>query len=83
MTYDFDTQLAIRGSHAAKYDNLDRTFGVDDPEIIPMWVADMDFPVAPAVRAALQAEVDLGYCGYFGNADAASQVVAEWYRSRH
>ena len=83
MTHDFDTQLVIRGSHAAKYDNLAQAFGVDDPEIIPMWVADMDFPVAPAVRAALQAEVDLGYCGYFGNAGAASQAVAAWYSSRH
>ena len=83
MTHDFDTQLVIRGSHAAKYDNLAQAFGVDDPEIIPMWVADMDFPAAPAIRAALQAEVDLGYCGYFGNAGAASQAVAAWYRSRH
>ena len=83
MTHEFDTQLVLRGSHAAKYDNLEQAFGVDDPEIIPMWVADMDFPAAPAIRAALQAEVDLGYCGYFGNAGAAGQAVAEWYRSRH
>lgn len=83
MTHDFDTQLVLRGSHAAKYDNLEQAFGVDDPEIIPMWVADMDFPAAPAIRAALQAELDLGYCGYFGNAGASGQAVAEWYRSRH
>ncbi|MDE0521388.1 MAG: PatB family C-S lyase [Boseongicola sp.] len=83
MTHDFDSQLVLRGSHAAKYDNLGQAFGVDDPEIIPMWVADMDFPAAPAIRAALQAEVDLGYCGYFGNAGAAGQAVAAWYRSRH
>ena len=83
MTHDFDTQLVLRGSHAAKYDNLEQAFGVDDPDIIPMWVADMDFPAAPAIRAALQAEVDLGYCGYFGSAGAAGRAVAAWYRSRH
>ncbi len=83
MTHDFDRQLVLRGFHAAKYDGLRRTYGVDDPEIIPMWVADMDFPAAPAILAALQAEVDLGYCGYFGDADAACRAVAEWYRSRH
>ncbi|MDE0697114.1 MAG: PatB family C-S lyase [Boseongicola sp.] len=83
MAHDFDTQLVLRGSHAAKYDNLEQAFGVDDPEIIPMWVADMDFPAAPAIRAALQAEVDLGYCGYFGNAGAAGRAVAAWYGSRH
>ncbi len=83
MTHDFDTQLVLRGSHAAKYDNLEQAFGVDDPAIIPMWVADMDFPAAPAIRAALQAEAELGYCGYFGNAGATGRAVAEWYRSRH
>ena len=58
MTQDFDTQLALRGHHVTKYDALQRVFGRDDPDIIPMWVADMDFPAAPPIRAALQAEID-------------------------
>ena len=83
MTYDFDRQLALRGHHVTKYDALERVFGRDDPEIIPMWVADMDFPASPAIRAALQDEIDRGYMGYFGNADPHDRAVANWYRDRH
>ena len=66
MSHDFDTQIALRGTHATKYDRMAEVFGVDDPDIIPMWVADMDFAAAPAIRAALQAEIDRGYMGYYG-----------------
>ena len=83
MTYDFDNQLALRGHHVTKYDAIKRVFGRDDPEIIPMWVADMDFPAAPTIKAALQAEIDLGFTGYFGNADPHDRAVAHWYRDRH
>ena len=83
MTYDFDTQLALRGRRVSKYDNIGRSFGSDDPGIIPMWVADMDFAAAPPIRAAMQAEVDLGYFGYYGNPRPVSEAVAEWYRDRH
>ncbi len=83
MTHDFDTQLKLRGTHATKYDKLQQVFGVDDPEIIPMWVADMDFAAAPAIRAALQAEVDRGYMGYYGVNDPVDQAVADWYKARH
>ena len=63
-------------------ETLERHFGVAEG-LIPMWIADMDFPAAPAIRAALQAEVDLGYMGYFGNADPHDRAVANWYRDRH
>ncbi len=83
MSYNFDEQLVLRGTHASKYDNVKKVFGVDDPDIIPMWVADMDFPAAPAIRAALQVEIDRGYFGYFANPEPASQAVAGWYSNRH
>ncbi len=83
MTYDFDTQLALRGRHATKYDSMGKALGVSDPDTIPMWVADMDFPAAPAILDALRAEVDLGYIGYFGNPEPANQAAADWYGSRH
>ena len=83
MDYDFDTQLALRNTHSSKYDAIKRVFGVDDPEIIPMWVADMDFPAAPAIRAAVQAELDRGYFGYFTDTSQADKAVADWYNRRH
>lgn len=81
--FNFDTQLKLRGTHASKYDNIGRVFGVDDPEIIPMWVADMDFAAAPPIRAALQAETDRGFFGYFANTGPADLAVANWYRDKH
>ncbi len=83
MSHDFDTQLELRGTHATKYDKIQQVFGVDDPDIIPMWVADMDYPAAPPILAALQAEIDRGYIGYFGVTDPVDQAVADWYASRH
>lgn len=83
MSFDFDTPIALRGTHATKYDKIGDVYGVDDPEIIPMWVADMDFAAAPAIRAALQAEIDRGYMGYYGVNAPVDQAVANWYKTRH
>lgn len=83
MSYDFDTPLELRGAHISKYDGIARAFGVDDPDIIPMWVADMDFAAAPAIRAALQAEVDRGYFGYYTDPSSVDRAVADWYEARH
>ncbi|MDD9979619.1 MAG: pyridoxal phosphate-dependent aminotransferase [Boseongicola sp.] len=83
MDFDFDTQLELRGTHCSKYDGIEKMFGVDGEGVIPMWVADMDFPAAPAIRAALQVELDRGYFGYFTNPTPVSQSVADWYQRRH
>ncbi len=83
MTYDFDTPLALRGTHASKYDNIEKIYGVDDPDIIPMFVADMDYRAAPAILDALQAEIDRGYLGYFGDTSEADAAVAGWYARKH
>ncbi len=83
MSFDFDTPLQLRGTHCSKYDGIKRSFGVDDPDIIPMWVADMDFRTAPAIRAALQADAERGYFGYYTDPTPVSAAVANWYRDRH
>lgn len=44
MKYDFDTVLDRKNNFAAKYDEVGAKFGRDD--LIPLWVADMDFKVA-------------------------------------
>ena len=48
MNFDFDRLSDRRGSGCFKYDALAMIYGRDD--LIPLWVADMDFPVAPAIR---------------------------------
>lgn len=82
MDYDFDTPLALRGTHCSKYDGIERMFGTDSPDMIPMWVADMDFAAAPAIREALAAEIARGHFGYYTNFAPAHEAVRSWYRRR-
>jgi cystathionine beta-lyase len=58
MTYDFDTLIDRRGTDSQKWQ---RYAGRD---VLPLWVADMDFRAPPEVVAALQARVDHGVFGY-------------------
>ena len=62
MKYDFDHILERRGSGCLKWDTLETTFGSEN--ILPMWVADMDFPVARPIREALEQRVKKEVYGY-------------------
>ena len=48
MKYDFDTVVPRRGTNSYKWDSMPRE------DILPMWVADMDFRTAPAVTDAIR-----------------------------
>jgi hypothetical protein len=58
--YDFDRILDRSGTHSLKWDHCERTFGLDD--VIPMWVADMDFE-APPRWSGLRSRAAHGACG--------------------
>ncbi|SOC00201.1 cystathione beta-lyase [Rhodobacter sp. JA431] len=76
MTFDFDELVERRGSGAAKWD--------DTPaDVLPMWVADMDFRTAPAVVEALHARVAHGVFGYAHLPAAYYDAVAGWQARRH
>jgi len=83
MAFDFDTLLPLRGMHTSNYDNIKRTYGVDDPDAIAMWVADMHFKAAPVILDALRDEIEWGYCGYFANTAPADEALAAWLKERH
>ena len=51
--------------------------------LIPLWVADMDFEAAPAIRAALQKRVEHGVFGYAIVQDSYYDAVINWYERRH
>lgn len=79
--FDFDTPIERHGTWSAKYDGA-KKFG--KPEgLIPLWVADMDFPAPPAVREALQKCVDFGIYGYSTPDDSYTAAVIEWFARRH
>ena len=58
-------------------------FGLAADDLIPMWVADMDFRSPPAVNDAIRDLVDHGVHGYFGDDAAMKDAVAGWLETRH
>lgn len=80
MPVDFDTVPNRRGTNCFKYD-FAREMGMPE-DVLPLWVADMDFPTAPAVLERLHALVEHGIFGYTGVKDAYFSAVHNWYAQR-
>lgn len=76
--YDFDKVIERKGSNSVKYEKEHQ----DNPNIIPMWVADMDFETLPEVKQALQKRVDHGIFGYAEPTDSYYQAVMSWMEQR-
>src|SRR6202047_4965486 len=81
--FDFDRVIERRGTHASKWDLIARYSGIDAPDAIPMWVADMDFAAPPGVTEALLAETRLAAHGYYGDTGSWAQALAAWFARRH
>ncbi|MCC8150998.1 MAG: pyridoxal phosphate-dependent aminotransferase [Lachnospiraceae bacterium] len=75
MPYDFDRIIDRRGTSSLKWE-------VSENEL-PMWVADMDFETAPAVREALRKTVDHGIFGYAILPDEWYSSIMRWWKERH
>ena len=83
MAFDFDTVVDRRGTHSVKWDGMAGRMGLSGDDLIPMWVADMDFPAPPAVNAAIKGLVDHGVHGYYGDDSTMREAVCTWYKTRH
>jgi cystathionine beta-lyase len=81
--FDFDRVIERRGTHASKWDNMARLSGIEAPDAIPMWVADMDFAAPPGVTEALAAEVRRAVHGYYADTGTWAASLAEWMGRRH
>ena len=78
MRYDFDTPVERRGTGCYKWDCDEMA-----ADVIPMWVADMDFRVAEPIVDALHRRVEHGVFGYERVPDAYYEAIIEWFRRRH
>ncbi len=78
---DFDAVIDRRGTDALKWDLLKRSEGKQD--IIPLWVADMDFMVAPAISAALRRRVEHPVFGYTDASPRFFDALLAWYGNRY
>ena len=73
--YNFDVCPDRQGTESVKWDLY--------PGTLPMWVADMDFRVAPEIQEALQKRLDHGVFGYELIPDSYFQVMGRWFAQRH
>lgn len=79
--YDFDTLLDRRGTDCTKWDALSRDFG--DPDLMPFWVADMDFKCLPELNEALRARTVEATYGYTFAGERYFRSITDWYGRRH
>lgn len=77
MMYDFDTIVARRGTNSYKWDSA------PNDDILPMWVADMDFRTAPPIVEALARRVQHGVFGYTKVPDTYYDALTGWFARRH
>ena len=80
--YDFDKVIDRRNTNSVKWDILSKE-GKDSEGIIPMWVADMDFCVAPAITEEMQKVIDRQIYGYQFNDDEYAETIVSWMHKRH
>lgn len=77
MEYDFSRPTDRRGTDSYKWDSAPET------DIIPLWVADMDFETFPGITEALQRRVAHGIFGYTRVPEAYYEAVCRWFGKHH
>ena len=75
MNYNFDQCPERKGTESVKWDLY--------PGTLPMWVADMDFRIAPEIQKALQKRLDHGVFGYELIPDDYFGIMSQWFANRH
>lgn len=78
MQYDFDKIIPRRGTNSYKWDSAPT-----DKNVLPLWVADMDFRTAPAIIDTLAKRVAHGIFGYTHVPNEYYTAVIRWFERRH
>lgn len=81
MVYNFDEVIDRTGNHSAKYDERMKKFGTED--VIPLWIADMDFRVPKPIEDALSEKVKQGIFGYVSRPQRYWDALVGWQRKRN
>ena len=81
MKYNFDEVIDRSGNRAAKYDERRKNFCTDD--VIPLWIADMDFRTAQPIIDACKAKAEEGIWGYTSRPDSYFEAYAGWQKRRN
>jgi cystathionine beta-lyase len=81
VTFDFDQAIDRQGTASIKYDGASTQFGTD--QLIPLWVADMDFAAPKAVTQALVERAGHPIYGYTLYPDSMTEALVSWLQKRH
>ncbi|MDO5408900.1 MAG: MalY/PatB family protein [Lachnospiraceae bacterium] len=81
MKYNFDEIIDRSGNRSSKYDERVKKFGTAD--VIPLWVADMDFRTAQPIIDACKKKAEEGIWGYTSRPDSYFEAVQEWEKKRN
>lgn len=81
LTQSFDQTVSREGTQSLKYDAKLQTFGTND--VMPMWVADMDFAIPAAISKALQARANHPVFGYSIAPESLYEALRDWLLAKH
>ena len=81
MKCDFDQIIPRRHTNSLKYD-FAKEWGKPE-DLLPMWVADMDFQAPPAVREALAEKAAHDIFGYSAPEESYFETLGHWFKTRH
>jgi cystathionine beta-lyase len=77
----FDQIVNRKNTRSFKWDHAEAMFGAKD--LLPLWVADMDFLTVPAITKRLVERAQLGSYGYSVRTDSYHEAIVSWYSRRH
>lgn len=77
MKYNFDEIISRKNTNSVKWDLA------KDVEVLPMWVADMDFKTAPEILETISEKVSHGIFGYSDIPDNFHQSIIDWWKDNH
>lgn len=81
MKYNFDEVIDRSQNRSSKYDEREKVFGTMD--VIPLWVADMDFRTAQPIIDACRKKAEEGIWGYTSRPASYFEAVREWEEKRN
>lgn len=82
MTYDFDKIINRRGTHSYKWDRLKDVYG--NPDLLALWVADMDWETPSFIKDALRKQLDeTPVLGYTADPDEWWPTTLKWIKDHH
>ena len=81
MSYNFDEIVDRSNNYAAKFQEAELHYGTNN--VIPLWIADMDFRTAPCIVDAIKERADQGIFGYTWRTPKYFEAIAAWQQKRN